>query len=186
MPNELGVKIRGLRRQRRLSLEQLSGKSGVALATLSRLENGKGSGTFRTHQRIADALGLSLPELYRDLRLQDQEAVFLNTQAEEAEVFTYDEKASAVFLAKQVPGKQILPQMVILRPGGSTTLEQYPPGTERWIFCLEGTVQATVADRPYRIGPGGTLYFKASLPHRFENEGQTGARLISVISPVSF
>jgi len=167
-------------------LEQVSGKSGVALATLSRIENGKGSGTFRTHQRIAEAFGLSLPEFYRDLRPQDQDALVMDTKAEEVETFNYDEKASAVLLAKQLSGKQMLPQLIILKPGGKTTLEQYPVGTERWIFCLEGTVSAAVGSTPYQIAAGGTLYFKASLPHRFENSGEEATRLISVTSPITF
>ena len=186
LPIELGSRLRTLRKERGLSLEQLAGKSGVALATLSRMENGKGSGTFRTHQRISEALGLSLPELYRDLRQQDSEAVLMDTQREEVETFNYDEKASAIFLAKQVSGRQMLPQMLILQPGGQTALEQYSSGTERWVFGLEGTVEVTVGSRSYRITAGGTLYLKASLPHRFENQEQVVAKIISVTSPVAF
>ncbi len=62
---ELGARIRALRKEQDLSLEQLSQKSGVALATLSRLDNGTGSATFKTHQKIAGALGIVITDLYR-------------------------------------------------------------------------------------------------------------------------
>ena len=186
MENVIGKRLRTLRKERHLSLEKLSGKSGVALATLSRIENGKGSGTFKTHQRIAEAFGLSLPELYRNLRPQDHDATLVDPRADEVETFTYDEKASAVLLAKQLSGKQMLPQMILLQPAGKTTLEQYAAGTERWVFCLEGAVSVSVGDTGYQLASEGTLYFKASLPHRFENTGQAPAKLISVTSPITF
>ena len=186
MENVIGKRLRTLRKERHLSLEKLSGKSGVALATLSRIENGKGSGTFKTHQRIAEAFGLSLPELYRNLRPQDHDATLVDPRADEVETFTYDEKASAVLLAKQLSGKQMLPQLILLQPAGKTTLEQYPAGTERWIYCLEGEVSIAVGPASYRLSPKGALYFKASLPHRFENPGPAAAQLISVTSPITF
>lgn len=183
MPIEIGEKIRSLRKQRGMSLEQASAKTGVALATLSRLENGKGSGTFRTHRKIAEAFGLSLTEFYQDLQPKEQEATILAAHSDEAESFTYDEKASAVFLARQVSGKQMLPQMIMLQPGGQTAAEQYLTGTERWVFGLEGTIRVKVGEKSYPISSGETLYFKASLPHRFENDGTSEAKLISVMSP---
>lgn len=186
MENTIGQRLRFLRKERKLSLEQLSGKSGVALATLSRIENGKGSGTFKTHQRIAEAFGLSLPELYRDLRPQDQDAVLVDTRSEEVETFNYDQKASAVLLAKQLSGKQMLPQLILIEPAGKTALEQYAPGTERWLYCLEGEISAEVGEASYHLKPGGTLYFKASLPHHLENGGAAAAKLISVTSPITF
>lgn len=167
-------------------MEQVSEKSGIALATLSRIENGKGSGTFKTHQKIAEAFGLSLPELYKDLRPQDHDAVQIDAHAEEVETFNYDRKASAILLAKQLSGKQMLPQLVILEAGGKTTTEQYPAGTERWVFCLEGAVDVAVGTASYQLTSGGTLYFKASLPHRFENGTAAVAKLISVTSPITF
>lgn len=182
----IGSRIRSIRKERRLSLEQLSEKSGVALATLSRIENGKGSGTFKTHRRISEAFGLSLPEFYRDLRPEDQDATLVESGTDEAETFTYDEKASAILLAKHLPGKQMLPQLIRLQPEGKTTLEQYPAGTERWVFCLEGEVAVSVGPTSYQLAQGGTLYFKASLPHHFENQWNKTAKLISVTSPITF
>lgn len=181
--SSLGQQIRQYRKQCRLSLEQVSAKSGVALATLSRIENNKGSGTLRTHQRIADAFGLTLAELYKNLQPQREDVEIIRPQADEAESFTYDQKASAIFLARQISGKQMLPQLILLQPGGKTSMEQCPPRTERWVFGLEGTISVRVANREYPVGPGETIYFKASLTHQFHNDGHAPARLISVTSP---
>ena len=181
---EFGKKIRTLRKEHGLSLEQLAGKSRVALATLSRIENGKGEGTFRTHQRIAEAFGIQLTEMYRGLQEPEQEAVSITPEVEEAEIFTYDEKASAILLTKQVSRKQMLPQLIVLQPGGKTTLEQYRKGTERWLFGLEGTIDVIVDKKSYRLSQGGTLYFKASLPHQLQNGNPVTGKVISVTSPV--
>ena len=181
---EFGIRVRTLRKERKLSLEQLSAKSNIALATLSRIENGKGSGTFRTHQKIAEALDLPITEMYRNLEEPEQEAVLIEPESEEVESFSYDEKASAILLTRQVSRKQMLPQLIVIRPSGKTTPEQYRKGTERWLFGLEGTVEVTVGSKSYRITTGGTLYFRASLPHQLTNsDASTTAKIISVTSP---
>lgn len=181
---EIGARIRSLRKQRGLSLEKLAEKCGVASSALSRIENGKGGGTYRTHQRITEALGIPIVDLYRGLEEPEQEAVLTPAQPKDAERFTYDEKASAVLLTTQVSSKNMLPQMIILQPGGKTALEEHRKGTERWVFCLEGEVNATVGDESYRITKGDTLYLKASLPHRLMNAAPSVAKVISVTSPV--
>ena len=180
---ELGNRLRAIRKEQRLSLEQLAAKSGVALATLSRMENGKGSGTFKTHQKIAEALGLSLPKLYQGLDNMQEEPRVIDSKSNDAEIFRYDEKASAVFLAKQIAGKHMLPQMILISADGTTSLEQYPVGTERWLFCLEGAVDVEIGEQSVQLSSGGTLYFKGSLPHQMKNTGLVAAKVISVISP---
>ncbi len=181
---ELGARIRAFRKEQDLSLEQLSQKSGVALATLSRLENGKGTGTFKTHQKIVAALGLSIIDLYRDFEQPHEETVLLESESEEAESFAYDEKASAILLTTHVSSKRMLPQLLILQAGGKTALEQYRKGTERWVLGLEGEGEVKVGEKSHAISKGGTLYFKASLPHQFFNKGDSVARSILVTSPV--
>lgn len=182
---QLGEHIRALRKEQGLSLEQLAEKSGVALATLSRLENGKHSGNFKTHQKIAEAMGLAVTDLYKGFDQPEQEATFLKQPGlKEAEAFTYNEKVSAIQLTSQIAGKKMFPQMLILQPGGKTSVEQYTRGTERWLLNLEGEIEVKVGDQNYRISKEGTLYFKASLPHQFLNPGKSTARCALVTTPV--
>jgi transcriptional regulator with XRE-family HTH domain len=185
-PAALGSRIRALRKELGLSLEQLAAKSGVALATLSRIENGKVTGTVRTHQKIADVLDIPLPDLYRALESQESDADRIESESEQVETFVYDEKASAILLAKQIQSKNMLPQLIVLEPEGETASEQYRRGTERWIFCLEGQVEISVGKNSFPLSAGATLYFKGSQPHQFRNLGKARAKIISVTSPVVY
>ena len=181
---DLGGRIRELRKEQKLSLEELAQRCGLALATLSRLENGHGVGNFRTHQKIAQALGVDVTQLYKGVEQGVAHTAVVRSESPETESFTYNEKASAVLLANQVSGRRFLPQLLRFEPGGRTAPEQYRPGTERWLFGLEGEVEVMVGKKSYRVTPGGTLYFKASLPHRFSNTRKSAARCIMVTSPV--
>ena len=184
MTTPIGTRIRALRKTHQLSLEAMAERSGVALATLSRLENGKAGGTLKTHQKIAEALGLPLAELYRDLPSPEEAAVQVVPVRREVERFQYDAKASAILLATQVSRKRMLPQLVTLQPKGHTAVEQAPAGTERWVFGWRGTIEVIVGSDRYRVPAGHSLYFKADRPHRFRNPGRTVAKCLSVTSPV--
>ncbi|MCM8794736.1 MAG: XRE family transcriptional regulator [Candidatus Omnitrophica bacterium] len=183
----IGMKIRALRKEQGLSLEQLSAKCGVALATLSRIENDKGSTTFRTHKKIADALDVPVVELFKGIEpKQEVDLAEPHTADDEADTFTYDEKTAALLLTHQVSGKHMLPQLLILQPGGKTSLEQYRPGTERWLFVLEGSAEVTIGAKSYRLAKGNTLYFKASAAHQIQNlEENAPTKIISVSSPAA-
>jgi len=162
----------------------LAKKSDVAVGSLSRIENSKGGGNFRTLEKVAEALKVSMAELYRGLEAPQKEADFMQPQAKDVQTFTYDEKSSAILLTSQVSKKNMLPQMIVLQPGGKTPKEQYPKGTERWLFCLEGEVDIKVGEENYRLSDGSTLYLDASVPHQFLNANGCVAKLISVTNPV--
>lgn len=181
---DLGQKIRTLRKQAGFTLQVLSKKTGLGLGTLSRIEHGKAGSTIRTHQKLCEAFGISLAELYRDAELPGADTQPLTLASEEVETFTYDEKASSILLAKDVLSKNMLPQLLVLKPGGRTHQEQNRPGTERWLFVLEGAVEVTIGERRQRLSRYGTLYFKASIAHQFRNPGKTIAKCLSVTSPV--
>lgn len=182
----LGEKLYQLRKERELTLDELSARCGVAKATLSRLENNITPGTLRTHMKICEALGISLPELYQQIDSTTQAPVVVEPKPEEqAETFAYDTKAQAIILAKQVTRKNMLPQLIILEPQGSTPKEENPPGTEKFVFCCEGKIEVKVADNVYTLKKGGSLYFKSMLPHSFKNTGKSCAKFVCVSSPVA-
>ena len=183
----IGQKLRSLRKQAKMGLKELAMKSGVGIGTLSRIENdklGPSGSRIQTHRKMCEALGVTLAELYQDLPSPEDDASSMKLAAEEAETFTYDEKAQSILLAKQVLQKNMLPQLIVLQPGGKTHLERTRPGCEKWLFVLEGEVEVMVGEQRHALARHGTLYFKASVPHQLTNSGEVTAQCISVTSPV--
>jgi len=165
-----------------MTLLELSNKSGVALATLSRIENGKMTGTLDSHMRICEALEIKLPELYKDLALTKKE-IEVQTKKNRTDVFVHDRSSTSEMLASKALNKKMMPIMVKINKGGATHKEETRPGVEKFIYVLDGKLDAIIGDQRYNLSKGDTLYFDASLAHQFKNTGAGESRLISVISP---
>lgn len=178
----VGEIIHNLRKERKMTLLELSQKSGVALATLSRIENGRMTGTLESHMNISKALEITLPDLYKDLSLSKKE-VELQTKETRTDVFVYDKKSSSEMLASKVLNKKMMPILMKIHKGGNTHKEETKIGVEKFIYVLDGKVEANIGDKIYNLTKGDTLYFESSIPHYFRNIGQGESRLICVISP---
>lgn len=181
---QLGEKVHQLRKQAGLNLQTLAQKSGVSLATLSKLENSKVSANIATYQKVCDALGITLGELYRDVEEPGGGVAPLSATSPDAQRFHYDEKAQAIFLATDILQKNMMPQLITLQPGGCTHQEQTRLGVEKWLYVSEGTVEVTVGEQRHLLKKYDALYFKASAPHQLKNPGKTITKCICVTSPV--
>ena len=65
---ELGMRIRYLREQRKMTLEDLSFESNVNKNYLSDLERGNRNPTVKILTKIANALEVTLEELFKGIR----------------------------------------------------------------------------------------------------------------------
>ena len=129
---KIGKRMRELRREKNMTLEDLSEKSGVALATLSRMENNKMTGTLPSHTRICKALGVSLVELYRELE-DDAKVIEAVSKKERTEHFVHAKKAKYELLVTKAMNKKIMPLMIKIGHGGETQKEKNKPGVEKFI-----------------------------------------------------
>jgi len=179
----IGDIVYKLRKERKMTLSELSSRSKVALATLSRMENGKMTGTLDSHMRLAETFGIALPDLYRDL-CPAKKAVEVRTgKAKDADVFVHDKRSSSEMLASDVLNKKMMPVMVKIRKGGVSHREETKPGVEKFIYVVDGKVEAVVGGEKYILGKGDTLYFNSSTQHYFRNLGAGESRFISVTCP---
>jgi len=94
----IGEKIHKLRKEKNMTLLELSEKSGVALATLSRMENGRMTGTVESHVNICKALDVSIADIYKDLP-GSPEKVEVQTREDGTEVFIHNKRASSEMLS---------------------------------------------------------------------------------------
>jgi transcriptional regulator with XRE-family HTH domain len=179
----IGEKLHALRKTKRISLTELSEKSGVQMATLSRIENKKMVGTLESHMQIAKALGVDVTELY--LGLSHKNALIDFGQDKNTDIFTHSDEASFEILTKNIMNKRMMPTLVRIEEGGKTNKEQNQGGTEKFIFVLDGHVEINVNGQLFTLHKNNTLYFDAALPHHFRNSGKGVVKLICVGTPVS-
>lgn len=179
---KIGKSIRHLRKERGMTLEELAEKSGVALATLSRMENNKMTGTLDSHNRICKALNTSIAELYRELE-DESKTVETVPKKKRTEHFIHAKKAKYELLVQKAMDKKIMPLMIKISAGGETQKEQNKPGVEKFIYMISGSIDADIGTEIYTLKHGDSLYFDASLPHIFRNKNKTEAEAMCVVSP---
>jgi transcriptional regulator with XRE-family HTH domain len=179
----IGIRVKELRKKVNMPLQELAQKSGVQIATLSRIEHQKMSGTLDSHMAIAKALGVELTDLYTDI-IREGKTVEVQTKRNTSEVFTHSENSSYEILTNNVLSKRMMPTLLKIEPAGSTKTEQNKPGSEKFIFVLDGKLEAQIGDEKHNLNKNNTLYFNASVPHSFNNLGKSTARLLCVATPV--
>lgn len=178
----IGEIIHNLRKSKKMTLLELSQKSGVALATLSRIENGKMTGTIKSHIKMCEALEVELPDLYRDLS-SSRKTVDVQIKKTSADVFIHNKNSAFEMLAGKVLNKKMMPILVKIHKAGHTHKEETKPGIEKFVYVLDGKIEATIGEEKYSLSKGDTLYFDASINHYFKNTGVSESHLISVTSP---
>jgi transcriptional regulator with XRE-family HTH domain len=182
----IGKRMQELRKAKKISLTELAEKSGVQIATLSRMENQKMTGTLESHMQIAKALEVDLTELYKDVAIQASEnRIEVQKKDTQADVFNYSDKSSYEILTSKILTKKMMPVLLKIEPGGATNKEQNNAGSEKFIFVLDGQVEIDINAKSYHLDQGNTLYFDSSLPHIFKNNGKHIVKLICVTTPVA-
>ncbi|MBI4227871.1 MAG: helix-turn-helix transcriptional regulator [Candidatus Omnitrophica bacterium] len=181
--NTIGARIRTLRKTAKLTLAHLAKRSGVALATLSRIETGKMTGTLESHLAIAHALGVPLPDLYREIAAETPMVFFHRAGQSTAKRVSEGPGAGAEVLVKQTGGRRMLPLRLALKPGATMHPETAPPGTERLVAVVSGGLEIQVGAARHALAIGDSLYGAASVAWTLRNPGRTAAQALCVTSP---
>lgn len=180
----LGEKIKFLRKKLGMTIVEVERKTGIDKATLSRMEQGKMEGTLQSHMKIAEALGIRLPELYDNV-LNELEQSKDKKAKEKLETFSHSSGAVAELLTAGVLQKKMMPLLLKIKPAGETEKEEYPALTERFIFVLEGSIKLFMGQESKTLKKGESLYFSGSRAHHLQNPFSSEAQCLSVITPVS-
>lgn len=178
----VGKRVRELRKAKKITLVELSKQTGIAQATLSRIETETMTGTVESHRKIAEALGLGLAELYAPLDRRYQEIV--HAKKEVPRKVSHQGKGCQVeLLTQEVTKKKITPLEMTLAGNTKTSLERNERGVEKFVWVLDGELEVMLEKETYVVKTGETLYFDASLPHRFSNPRAKTAKLFIAVSP---
>ncbi len=177
---DIGHRLRTLREQRRMSIRALAEASGLAVNTLSLIENGRTSPSVSTLQRLAMTLQVPISAFFTP-EVPQQEVVFTPAGQATAKIFPHGTLAD---LGPGLINRTLEPLLLTLDPDSGSGPEAIIHTGQEFVFGLSGQILYTVANQTYTIGPGDSLLFEARLPHRWHNLGPTPAQALLVLCPL--
>jgi XRE family transcriptional regulator, regulator of sulfur utilization len=177
----VGARVKSLREAMDLSLRDLAERSAVSAPMLSQVERGDTSPTLAVAQKIAAGLDLTLSQL---LRLDEGRHVVV-VRAKERR--TRRKRGHVVAeLTPPLPGQRADVSEHTLTPGAATGAPDDPPmhepGSRETAVVVDGAVELFIDGQRHELKVGDSVTFDADLPHHFENNGETDARLIAVVA----
>jgi transcriptional regulator with XRE-family HTH domain len=169
--------LRRLRAARALSLVALAERSGVAKATLAKLEAGRGNPTVETLYAVADALGAPLSELLRtDGELAGVEVL----RAAQMPVVPGAVEARLLDRAHRRSLVELFALTVAERPREAGP---HPPGVVEVLVVVEGRLRAGPAEAPVDLDAGDRLRFPGDRPHVYAGLGGPARAVIAILWP---
>ncbi|HEX9742390.1 MAG TPA: cupin domain-containing protein [Nitrospiraceae bacterium] len=181
----VGARLRQIRQDQDITLVELAKTAGIDIATISRIETGKMTGTIESHMRLANALGVKLTDLYSGIEeARVKEGVSVQPAGQRTDVYVHEAgKSSVAILTKDVLKKKLMPVLVTIEPGGSTAEEEAKVGTEKFLFVLDGQLEIHVGKEKYTLRRGANIYFDAAIPHQLHNSSHRICKCLVIITP---
>lgn len=178
----IGSRLRNRRKSRGLSLKQVAGLVGCTPSYLSMVENDKLDPSVSRLKRIADALEVTIVELFAEG--SDAGEVVLRRE-ERQRVNVHGSKLLIEILVRQGSGKKMDARLAVVAPGGGS-LGEYKHHGEEFGYVIKGVLELSVNGNSYVLREGDTFYFNSASPHSFRNVTEEEAEVIWVNYPPSW
>ncbi|MEV4394864.1 XRE family transcriptional regulator [Nonomuraea sp. NPDC049607] len=177
-----GGNVRRRREEAGLTLEQLSAQSSVSRAMLSKVERGEKSPTIGVASRIAHALDASLSDLIGAPAAASGVAIVM--RKDDRPIFRDPETGFERHMVSAAPGAGGAEMIVHHLPAQVSTglLPAYPPGTEKQLVVLDGTLTVAIGEIVETLNAGDSLFLQADADHGFANRTNARCEYIMFIS----
>lgn len=169
--NEVGPRLRRIRKDRGATLGDLSAATGISVSTLSRLESGHRRPSLELLLPIARAHQVPLDDLVGAPPVGDPRV--------RAKPIVRGSK-SMVPLTRQPGGLQAY--KVVDRGSGAQPEPRIHEGYE-WLYVLAGRLRLVLAEHDVVLAAGEAAEFDTRLPHWFGPAGDAPVEYLSLFGP---
>jgi transcriptional regulator with XRE-family HTH domain len=172
----IGVKIRQLRKQRNLSLEELSRRSGVSATAIHKIERNGMVPTIATLLKLARAFDRPI-SYFVDEDAEPTPVVLIKADAREP-VLTSKQGLRLEGVSGPYGSFHLAAAMAEVEPGADSGPKAMEHPGEELVLLLEGALVFQVGGEELALDPGDAVHFRTDRPHRWRNPGDRPARAV--------
>jgi len=177
---DVGARVRRLRKVRGLSLTEVSNRAGLSSGFLSQIERGLSSASIRAFAQIAEALDVSLGDIFHTAD-RSRHSGFGVTRAELRKKVEFPQALASKDILTPFKMEPPLDMYILtMEPGGHSGDKPFSHKGVEAGYILEGGIELTVDGRKEILSAGDSFIFESRLPHSYRNAGQATLRAIWV------
>jgi transcriptional regulator with XRE-family HTH domain len=163
---EIGTRIKNLRQEKGLSLDELSKLTGFEIELLERIEKDEVQPQLGTVIKLSKALDSAFgrivsgvgDKIYSITRKNDRKVVSRSTSHKgQRRAYTY------MSLAPEVKGRHMEALLVRLEEDPEEEISVHEG--EEFIFALDGVVKMKIGQDAFELEPGDSVYYLSTTPH---------------------
>lgn len=176
----LSTTVKRLRQEKNLTLQQLSKKSGISVASLSKIENGQLSPTYEKIVALAQGLAVNVGELFGHHNHANTGRRSITRKGEgvlhQTEQYVYE------LLNADLSNKRFIPLLTTIKARERSAFPKlHRHEGEEFFYVLSGTVQLlTELYTPLILHAGDSCYFDSNMGHACLSAGEEDAQILWV------
>jgi transcriptional regulator with XRE-family HTH domain len=178
LANRVAEALKRFRRDRHLSFDELSARSGVSRAALSQIEGGRTNPTLAVLWKIA--VGLDVP--FHDLLgTNTEETVHVLRSGDALPLRSADGRTESRLLSPGGVSTNTDVYELRLTPKAVHKSDPHARGTTETLVVLTGALRLVVGSQTHELATGDSVHFRADVAHSYENRSTRETRLLDVI-----
>ena len=167
----LGPRLRTARQERGWTLEELAGRAGMSVSTLSRLESGKRQAGLELLLPLTRQLGIRIDDL-------------LEPQDRDPRVRRAAVRRDGMTVAPLTREESEVRAFKITYHPDAPECEPRTHEGHEWLYVLSGRLRLMLGEQDLVLSRGEAAEFDTRIPHRIRAEGQRSAEVISIFNAV--
>jgi transcriptional regulator with XRE-family HTH domain len=183
----VGFKIKGIRESKKLTIEEISERSGLSVEQITSIENDEYLPSLGPLIKIARALGVRLGTFMDDndalgpvvCRAEDREKEssisFSNDATDARKNMEYHP------LAQQKAGRHMEPFIIDIAPNDNLDYKLSAHEGEEFIYVMQGEIELVYGKETYHLHEGDTIYYDSIVKHHLHGAPGKSAKILAVV-----
>ena len=177
---QIGSKIRAIRKDNDLKLGELAEKSGISIAMLSKIENGRVVPTLPTLFQILRVLKVDLNAFFSDFHADESFPGFILCKREDAQPLDKEEESVGFqyqHILNRIIERSSLEVAILTLDPGARRNKVSTSGFE-YIYLISGRIRYELGNTELTMAQGDSLFFDGNLPHVPHNLSEAPAVIL--------
>jgi transcriptional regulator with XRE-family HTH domain len=176
-PYCIGMKLRTLRTQKRLTLSRLAAETGLSTALLSKLETDRMVPTLPTLATISRVYGVGMSYFFAE---PAHHAISITRKAHLQANSRGLDAVKTTPLHAVTEGDRLCAQVMEFSPGNVSNANEGLSEATGLMYVLEGKLQLDAGGMSETLEPGDCIYLKSSMALAMSAAGKHRCRVLSV------